>query len=311
MNFIQKKINSKILIVLISLVLGCLVIYIIFVNVIGWNTQRFSSFSKYKEYSLYKYGPKDNNGLSSNDEIIDENMGLTNNSKATYFLFLPEKQKATGQFVIVCPGGGYSYLSTTNEGIKVAEWLRDNGIANLVLMYRMPNYKYHNIPLEDVQESIKLVRKNAKKWNIDSNRVGIMGFSAGGHLAATASNNYDNSTRPNFTILFYPVITMKNEYTHYDSKLYLLGNKESKLTDFYSNELRVTSNTPPTFIAYTEDDKIVNPKNSKLYYDALVKNKVPAVIYSYPKGGHGWGWDSWFSFHSKLCDDLLLWLKKF
>lgn len=305
---------TKIKKIAIIFVVSCITI-IIFAMVIFSKSslvvknRHFIISNEYKEYFLYPHGPKDSNGLTLNDERLDKGKSVENNSQATYFLFLPDKSKANGQAIIICPGGGYRYLANYSEGFDVANWLKDNGIASIVLMYRMPNQKHPNIPLEDAHEAIKLVRNNAKKWSINPNKVGFMGFSAGGHLAATVSNNYDNLTKPNFTILFYSLTSMNNKYTHAESKINLLGNINSPLSDFYSNELRVSRGTPPTFIAYAKDDGIIIEKNLISYYKVLVKNKVPTVRYAYPTGGHGWGWDTKYKYHKQNCDNLLKWLR--
>jgi acetyl esterase/lipase len=218
------------------------------------------------------------------------------------YVYLPLANKANGAAVVICPGGGYGGLAMSYEGHDVARWLNTLGVAGIVLKYRhAPKYR-HPIPLEDAQRSLRFVRAHAKEWKLDPNRVGILGFSAGGHLAATAGTHFDygikspsdpidaESCRPDFMILVYPVITMTDPYTHGGSRRNLLGEKpDPKLVASLSNEKQVAKNTPPTFLAHTSEDSAVPPQNSLMFYEALVKNKVPAELHIYEKGRHGLG----------------------
>jgi len=221
----------------------------------------------------------------------------------TLSIFIPKDVKPNQTAVIICPGGGYMHLAFDKEGTKVAEWFNSLGIAAFVLRYRLPNdliMKNKNVgPLQDAQEAIRYVRQNAAKWNIDPNKIGILGFSAGGHLASTLSTHYDDkvyesaykvSARPDFSLLIYPVISMENQITHKGSQTNLLGNNPSQdLIDSYSNEKKVTSKTPPAFLIHATDDTVVIPENSINYYLALKKNGVKAELHLYEKGGHGFG----------------------
>jgi acetyl esterase/lipase len=216
-------------------------------------------------------------------------------------LYLPEKTNSTGAAVIVCPGGSYKVLTYEAEGVRTAKELAKKGIAAFVLKYRLPNdstmVDKKIGPLQDAQQAIRLVRENAAKWNIDTAKVGIMGFSAGGHLAATLATHYqlsyiDNSDhinlRPTFVILVYPVISMQDDLTHKDSRTNLLGKNPSKQAiDLFSNELQVDKNTPPAYITHAGDDKLVDVDNSIAFYEKLRHNNVPAELHLYPKGGHG------------------------
>ena len=221
----------------------------------------------------------------------------------TISIFTPTDVKANGTAVIIFPGGGYSHLSMNKEGKKVAKWLNSFGITAYLLKYRMPSdltMRDKTIgPLQDAQEAVRMVRRNAKKWNLDSNKIGVIGFSAGGHLAATLSTNFseityeslDNtSPRPDFTILIYPVISMKNEIANKGSKEKLLGlNPSGELIKKFSSDLNVNSTTPNTFIAHATDDQSVPVENSINYYLALKNNKIQCELHLYEKGGHGFG----------------------
>lgn len=217
-------------------------------------------------------------------------------------LTIYQPTNANGTSIIICPGGGYGHLAMEKEGKKVAEWLNSLGITAFVLKYRLPNDKImadKNIgPLQDVQEAIRTVRRKASEWKLDENKIGILGFSAGGHLAATASTHFNEkvygndstSARPDFSLLIYPVISMKNEITHKGSQTNLLGkNPSDESINRFSNELAVTSETPPTFLIHATDDKTVAVENSINYYLALKKNSIPAELHIYEKGGHGFG----------------------
>ena len=224
-------------------------------------------------------------------------------SVPTLTAFFPAVTKPNQTAVVILPGGGYSHLAIDKEGTKIAEWFNTLGIPAFVLKYRLPSdliMKNKNVgPLQDAQEAIRYVRQNAAKWNINSNKIGIMGFSAGGHLASTLSTHYDDkvyesafkvSARPDFSVLIYPVISMENEITHKGSQINLLGESPSQeLIDSFSNEKKVNAKTPPAFLIHATDDTVVIPENSINYYLALKKNGVSAEMHIYEKGGHGFG----------------------
>ncbi|MFH7001010.1 alpha/beta hydrolase [Flavobacterium bizetiae] len=221
----------------------------------------------------------------------------------TLSVFLPAKPKPNQAAVIIFPGGGYQHLAIDKEGTKVAEWFNSLGIAAFVVKYRLPSdkiMKNKNIgPLQDAQEAVRYVRQNAAKYNIDAAKIGILGFSAGGHLASTLATHYDEKTyettskvsaRPDFSLLIYPVISMQNDITHKGSQISLLGNNPSQeLLDSFSNEKKVNAQTPPTFLVHATDDTTVLPENSINFYLALKNNGVPAELHIYEKGGHGFG----------------------
>jgi acetyl esterase/lipase len=218
--------------------------------------------------------------------------------------------KPNGAAVVICPGGGYGGHAIQPEGHGIAKWLNDHGVMGVVLQYRLPKGR-HQVPLLDAQRAIRTVRANAKEWGIDPARVGIIGFSAGGHLASTAATHFDGgdsnaadaidreSSRPDFAILVYPVISM-GEKTHQGSRNNLLGPNPSKeLIELYSNEKQVTDKTPPIFLAHPQDDTVVVPANSQMMQQALEDKKIPSRYLQLESGGHGLNgykgpmWDAW------------------
>ena len=215
--------------------------------------------------------------------------------------FPAPKEIATGAAVVVCPGGGYSHLSETKEGSDVAKWLNSLGVSAFVLKYRL-GMRYHApAPLQDAARAMRTVRSRAKEWNLDANRIGILGFSAGGHLASTLGTHFDAgnddakddiekvSSRPDVLMLIYPVISM-GDATHKGSKLNLLGeNPTPELIKLYSNELQVTKETPPTFLVHTMTDPGVPVENTMLFAAALRRAGVPFEVHLYEQGPHGFG----------------------
>ena len=263
-------------------------------------------YAQNKTITLWPNGAP--NAITNSDykeiEVIKEGQ-LTSTSKVTIptlSLFLPDKSTSNGAAVIICPGGGYSHLAIDKEGFKVAKWLNTLGITAFILKYRLPNDEIMENktigPLQDAQEAVRTVRRNAKTWNINQEKIGTMGFSAGGHLASTLSTHYldevyvhdTTSAKPNFSILIYPVISMEQAITHEGSRTNLLGNAPSeRLIKYYSNEQQIDSLTPPAFLVHATDDKAVPVENSIHYYMALKNNNVPAELHIYEKGGHGFG----------------------
>ncbi|HEY2762078.1 MAG TPA: alpha/beta hydrolase [Pirellulales bacterium] len=229
--------------------------------------------------------------------------GTSDNDKPTLTIYPAPEDKAAGTGVVVCPGGGYVHLSMEKEGSDVAKWLNSLGISAFVLKYRLGGDGYqHPAPMEDGQRAIRLVRANAEKWRVDPNRIGMMGFSAGGHLTSTVGTHFDSghpddpdsvehaSCRPDFLVLVYPVISMTMTQTHSGSKKALLGtNPDPELVKSLSNELQVTAETPPTFLVATNADTSVPAENSVEFYLALRKAKVPAELHIWEEGKHGFG----------------------
>jgi len=249
---------------------------------------------------LFKTVP---NSIEGPNEETARGKIISKVSIPTITAYIPAADKNTGVAVIICPGGSYSILSTGNEGEDVAVELSKAGIAGFVLKYRLPNDKImvdkQKGPLQDVQQAFKLVRERAKEWNLDVNKIGVMGFSAGGHLAASAAVHHnqpviDNAEatnlRPDFQILLYPVISFTDSLTHMGSRTNLIGPAPTaEQIKFYSNELQVTKQSPPAFIVHAADDPTVKVQNSLYFYTALLKNGIPAQLIVYPKGGHGFG----------------------
>ena len=233
------------------------------------------------------------------------------NDSAELRVFLPDSLRATGRAVVVCPGGAYSHLAMEHEGTDWAYFFNHQGIALIVLKYRMPHGN-PNVPVSDAEEAIRTVRRNAKDWHIDTDQVGIMGFSAGGHLASTIATQSRGDAKPDFQILFYPVITMDPSFTHRGSMENLLGKKpKKKEIQQYSSDKQVTRATPRAFIALSDDDDLVLPTNGAFYYQECYRHDVPASLHVYPTGGHGWGYRESFQFHLEMVLELKGWLQSF
>ena len=235
--------------------------------------------------------------------------------KAELTVYLPDAKNATGRAVVCCPGGGYSHLAMDHEGHQWATFFNNQGIALIVLKYRMPHGN-HAVPISDAEQAMKIVRQNATEWHIDPHNVGIMGFSAGGHLASTIATHSKGEAAPDFQILFYPVITMDLGFTHKGSHDNLLGTnhdkkKLRKLEIEYSNDQQVNRTTPRAFLALSDDDKAVPAANGFGYYQQLYKHDVPASIHIYPSGGHGWGYRESFAYHYHMIFELKAWLQSF
>ncbi len=274
---------------------------------------------------LYKKVPGSKPIVNREKSDIDKNgiLRISKVSEPSMMVFLPVKEKANGTAVIICPGGGYGILAASHEGTDVARVFNEWGVTAFVLKYRLPDDSIMELkeigPLQDAQRAIQLVREGAKKWGVDKNKIGIMGFSAGGHLASTAGTHFNHividnkkntSLRPDFMLLGYPVISFTDSLTHMGSRNNLLGKNPgaAKITE-YSNELQVTKETPPTFLVHAKDDAAVKVQNSLSFYEALQKNGVPAEIHLYEKGGHGFGMNNKTS-DDKWMDWLKTWMQK-
>lgn len=266
----------------------------------------FADVNSYSQQviDLYKTVPNAVHSTTINeksDTSANNRIRVSSVTRPGLTAFFPEKGKSNGAAVIICPGGGYSYLVINKEGTDVAEAFVKKGIAAFVLKYRLPNAKIMNDksigPLQDAQQAIKIVRERAGEWNIDTSRVGIMGFSAGGHLASTASTHFNDvvidnkentNLRPDFSILVYPVISFSDSLAHKGSRKNLLGDNPSVgQVERFSNERQVSAKTPPTFLIHCGDDKVVLVGNSISYYESLLRNGVKTELHIYPTGGHG------------------------
>lgn len=239
-------------------------------------------------------------------------------------VFLPAQDKANGSAVLICPGGGYSALAFDHEGNAIAKWLNDNGIAGIILKYRLPSdqiMKDKSIgPLQDAQEAMRVIRRNANDWKIDPKKVGVIGFSAGGHLASTLSTHYaekvyevkDNSSaRPDFSLLIYPVVSFDTAITHRGSRNNLIGIKpDAEQVERFSNELQITAETPPAFLVHSADDKAVPVMNSIGYFKGLKKNNIPVELHVFQKGGHGYGLAPDRGTESSWPDLCIKWMKQ-
>lgn len=262
-----------------------------------WLVSIAASAQKPIEMNLWPNAPRSSNGDPQD--------------LAKVWVYLPDKARATGRAVVCCPGGGYEHLSMQNEGHDWAPFFTSQGAAFIVLKYRMPHGQ-HNVPQEDADEAMRLVRRHAAEWHVNSNDVGIMGFSAGGHLASTVATHSKGDAAPNFQILFYPVISMEQGITHHGSRENLLGKKpKRKLINEYSNDQHVRRSTPRCFLALANDDRSVPPQNSLNYLMELNAAGVPATVHIYPSGGHGFGIRQSFLYHLEMMQELRAWLRSF
>jgi acetyl esterase/lipase len=301
---------------------------ILLLTIILGSMVSLSSNAQLMSYNLWPDGIP---GLKLNDSYAEKETmaeGLpTRYEKVTnpaLFVLLPPKETATGTAVLICPGGGYAALAFNHEGYAIARWLNDNGIAGIILKYRLPSdliMKDKSIgPLQDAQEALRMIRRNAASWNIDPHKIGIIGFSAGGHLASTLSTHFGEkvyevkdtvSARPDFSLLIYPVITMDTTFTHAGSRRNLIGeNPSAEAVKRFSNELQITDKTPPAFLVHSGDDKAVPVKNSISYYEGLQKLGIPSELHIFMKGGHGYGMSVNKGTQSAWPDMCLRWLKE-
>jgi len=241
-------------------------------------------------------------------------------------VFLPSKKHANGKAVVICPGGGYVRLAFDYEGNDVAKFFNSHGYAAIVLKYRLPissnNIVGRESPLLDAKRAIRLTRYHAHDWNIKEDQIGVMGFSAGGHLASTLGTHFDYgipgsqdtvdtfSSRPDFMILMYPVITFTDPFCHQGSRKALIGEPaDSELVEYYSNEMQVKNDTPPAFIVHCSDDKSVPVENSLVFYKALKEKNIPVEMHVYPEGGHGFGLAINKEHTGKWTEDCIAWLR--
>lgn len=266
------------------------------------------SAQKPVELPLWPNGAPNNNELTGTEQGRN-NGGVSNVTEPTLTVY--PAPHPNGIAIIMCPGGGYSGLAMHHEGHDMASWFNTQGITYAVLKYRMPN-GHHEVPLSDAEQAIRMVRKHAAEWGVNPQRVGIMGASAGGHLAASLATLYSSDkTRPDFQILFYPVISMQKGVTHGGSRKNLIGeNPSQELEQKYSLERQVSPRTPQAFIMLSSDDDAVPPINGIGYFLALRDHKVPASLHAYPTGGHGWGFRDNFTYKRQWTEELEKWLRE-
>lgn len=266
------------------------------------------SAQKPVELLLWPNGAPNTNGLTGAQEDL-EGGRVANIVNPSITVYRPANPN--GMAIIMCPGGGYGRLAMQHEGHDMAAWLTAQGITYAVLKYRMPN-GHNEVPLSDAEQAIRIVREYAKEWGINPHRVGIMGASAGGHLAASLATLYSSdATRPDFQILFYPVISMIKGVTHEGSRRNLIGeNPSTELEQKYSLERQVSPRSPQAFIMLSGDDGAVPPINGIGYYLALLEQKVPSTLHVYPTGGHGWGFRDNFIYKRQWTEELEKWLRE-
>ena len=248
------------------------------------------------------------NGLSQDAEVMENAGWISMVTDPELYIYPAENPNGTA--MLMCPGGGYYGVAIQHEGKALSDILNENGITLGVLKYRMPNGNY-NVPAEDVMRALEIMHQNAEKWGINPERIGIGGASAGGHLASTVATHFtDSAFAPAFQFLLYPVITMDETFTHSGSRQGLLSSNPSKeLVEDFSNELQVTSTTPPAFIAVSGNDEVVPVKNSLEYFKALNAKKVPVSLFIYPTGGHGWGYNPNFLHNKEWTSEMIHWFE--
>ena len=226
-------------------------------------------------YKIWPKGAPQSNNVDKAEYYADDSSRVFNVSEAEMFIYPAPKENNKKIMVLICPGGGYAYKAIKHEGFTMAQWLNEQGISAAVLKYRIPNGN-NEVPLADAQQAMKILRDNAGQWRYNKNCIGVMGFSAGGHLASTLGTHYTKESRPDFMVLFYPVISLADSITHQGTKKNLLGAKaeDTELVEFYSNNLQVTGDTPPAIMFLSQDDSAVVPENSILFDQALKSNNI-------------------------------------
>lgn len=254
------------------------------------------------ELKLWPEGMPNDNGMTCQEEN-----GVLYVAEPTLTVY--PAMEGNGMAIVACPGGGYGKLAMDHEGKDMAAWFNNQGITYAVLKYRMPN-GHKEVPLSDARQAMRILRHRAGEWQLK--RIGIMGFSAGGHLASIVATHFeDEESHPDFQILFYPVISMDPEYTHRGTHDNLLGKQPAKEEeDDFSNELHVDGNTPPAFILHSSNDRSVPVAHSLNYYMALLRHQVPATLHIYPIGGHGWGYRDSFTYKREWTGELEKWLRE-
>jgi acetyl esterase/lipase len=292
-----------------------------------WSFNEIDTNAQYRVLQVWPEGVPgsiQNESYSEKSVMTDGNpVSFEKVTNPAIYVFLPPSEKSTGTAVLICPGGGYGMLAFNHEGFAIARWLNENGIAGVILKYRLPSdliMKNKTIgPLQDSQEAMRIIRRNASQWNINPRKIGIIGFSAGGHLASTLSTHFGQkvydlkdtiSARPDFSLLIYPVISFGTSVTHSGSRKNLIGlNPPEEAIMHFSNELQISDKTPPAFLVHSADDRVVPVKNSILYFEGLQKNNIATELHVYQKGGHGYGLSINKGTQSSWPELCLNWLK--
>lgn len=257
-----------------------------------------------QEIKLYPEDPLENSGITAQEENYD-NHWVTNVTEARMYAYIAPNHTGKNAAVLICPGGGYAGLAVQHEGSQFATWLNSLGISAFVLYYRMPNNHYQ-IPLDDAQTAMELIYKRADEWNIDKNKIGVAGFSAGGHLASTVGTHFTKKNRPAFMILVYPVISMTGDGT---CKNLLGENPSAQLIEHYSSDLQVKTKTPPTLIIAATDDDVVQVEHSEKFFKALQAKQINSELRLFSQGGHGFGMRKSGAESDKWLETLEIWLK--
>lgn len=260
------------------------------------------------EIPLWSDGAPNDNGLPANSEVVGDNFFVMEVSQPVLYVFPAEKPNGTA--IVMLPGGAYLGLAMGHEGFDMADWFNDMGVTYAVLKYRMP-VGHSDVPLSDAEEAMRIMREKAAEWGVNPASIGVMGASAGGHLATTLATQYSSdATRPDFQVLFYPVVSMNDEITHFGSREALLGKEMSKeAIEKFCNERNVTPSTPKAFIMVSADDDAVPLANTLRYYDALTNAGVMSSLHIYPVGGHGWGFHDSFPYKADWTKELQDWLR--
>ncbi len=241
-----------------------------------------------KEILLYSTSNPEKSFIEEN-EIANGTEWITFVSRARMYMYPADKKNKRRTSVLICPGGGYGGLAAQKEGVEIAHWFNSLGVTAFVLYYRMP-FAHHEIPLKDAKTAIQIIRNNSRQWDLNKKRIGVIGFSAGGHLAATLGTHFDKFNKPNFMALIYPVISFRPAFFPGGTCENLLGkNPPKELINFYSNELHATKHTPPTFLVHALNDEVVEPLHSQAFADSLKSRKVNYELVLYKNGGHGFG----------------------
>lgn len=267
-----------------------------------WNGRYQKLEAEYDIVKLWPDGAPNSNGLSGPEEDIYGGR-IANISDPEMWVYHPEKPN--GQAIIMCPGGGYNYVATRTEGSDMAEWFNSLGVTYIVLKYRMPN-GHCDVPLSDARQAIRFVKSNAAKWGVKT--IGVMGGSAGGHLASCAATHFTPDTRPDFQILLYPLITYKSLANSGRNNTFFGENASDELIEYYSTDLQVKENCPPAFIIHCADDRTVPVSHSLDYAKALTQKGVPVSLHIYPTGDHGWGFKDVFEYKAQWTSELSRWL---